>query len=363
MIWRWFLGKEWKTLDDAFYYKPPISPFRGSYWCWLVQGFENNPKIWLFVSFMGVKNKVNGVETYDGYCDDGTLKTLMGSWFIKNNKLTDFFLEHGLTTINKNSLVTRSKTGFEIKLHGHHPNHTLSLEKNGKKIFECINKSLEFDVEPIIYRQDYNTKSYLTKDKKSYWLLSETVRLPVIAKSTNLFTNADCEFFGEKFNGITYTEKYHGFGPPVPWKYTIFDFKDGSRFRFFFAYGNVIKSIHDLSFTFDCASTNKKYFFEKLNNIKHYYLDQNMKNPHENFCSISRFVFVKANNENKVRIELLAEIMNNHVYKYNKWFLYENYNQHILKLKKMKLFEGKREIRIDTNNAIGYGEYVNITRK
>jgi hypothetical protein len=362
MLWRWLLGKEWKSLDDGFYSKPPISMLRGSYWCWLVQGFGNSPKIWIFVSFMGVKNKVNGVETNDGYCDDGNLNTLMGSWFVKDNKVTEFFLEKSLTTINENYFTSKSISGFKVKLQSHHPNYTISLEKNGEKILKCINKSLEFDVEPTVYKKDYNTKSYLTKDKKSYWLLSETVRLPVIAKSTNLFTNADCEFFEKKFKSIIYTEKYHGFGPPVPWKYAIFDFKDGSRFRFFYAYKNVIKSPLDLNFTFDCASTNKKYFFEDLGNIEYYYLDKDMKNPHENFCSISRFIFVKGKNDTGERIELLAEIVNKHLYKYNKWFLYENYHQLILKLKKIKFVEKGTEIKIDPNDAVGYGEYVDITR-
>jgi len=363
MIWNWILGKEWQSLDDAFYSKLPINPLRGSYWSWLIQGFKENPKIWLLVSFLGVKNTVNGVTTHDGYRNDGNLNTLMGSWFVKNNKVTDFFLERSLTIVNKNSLMSKSRSGFELKLHGKHPNYVLTLENKGDRILECKSNSLEFDVEPVRHKKKYGTKSYWTSDKKSYWFLSDNIRLPVLTRATNLFTNVDCKFLGDKFRGITYAERANCFGPPIPWKYGIFDFEDGSRFRFFFAYKNIFKTHYDLTFTFDCASTNKKYYFEDMHKTRYFYLDQNMKNSHLKFCPKSEFIVIKSENENREKIELVAKIKYEYVYKYRKWLLYENYHQLILELEKINLFEGGKEVDIDTKNTIGYGEYVNITLK
>jgi hypothetical protein len=364
MLWRWLLRKEWKSLDDAFYSKPPINPLRGSYWCWLIQDFNKSPKIWIFITFMGTKNIINGVKSNNFYNNYNSLSTLMGSWFVRNNKITDFFLENSLTEIKHNNMITKSESGYELELSGFHPNYKLSLIKGKKKILECTSKSLDFNNKPDhIYEKSYNTKSFLTNDKKSYWLKSETIRFPMVVKFTNLFTNVDCKFFENKFHGIAYTEKNHSLGLPMPWKYTIFDFEDGSRFRFFWSHKSIIKTPSDLDMTFDCIPTNKKYFFNNENDVEYFYLNKNVRNPHENFCNSSKFIVIKAKNKDGVRIELVAEILNRHLYRYTKWLFHENYNQFILELKKIKIFEKRKEIKININNSVGYGEYVNITVK
>ena len=363
MISRKILGKEWKTLDDAFYSKPPISPLRGSYWCWLMQGKGDRPKIWFHVSFFGVKNKINGVDVDDRYLEDGSLKTLITSWYIKNNKVVDYFLEDSRTVVGKNSMICKSKSGYVLKLDGHLPNYNLTLEKNGKKIFFCASSGKEFDGKPVIYKKDYNTKSYLTDDKKSYWMVSETIRLPVIAKSTNVFTDAKCNFMGEKFSGMIYAEKYHGFGPAVPWKYAIFDLKDGSRIRFFWVFKNIRESKHDLSFAFDCVPTGKKYFLENFGNVKFSFLDEKMKNSSEKLLPSSKYILVRGKNQEGDSMEMLAEIVNRHAYRYQKWFLCSNYNQFILRLKKVNFFEKGKRVVVNPKGAYGYGEYTDIVLK
>ncbi len=360
MIFRKLFKEEWKSPDDAFYCKPPIHPLRGSYWCWLIQGDKSKPKIWIHISFFGVKNTINGVTSHDGYSDDGKLRTLATCWYVKNNKLIDYFLENSVTTVNKKSFTCKTESGFIIKLENSLPNYTLSLEKDGKKILKCISKGSDLNVKPKIYEKDYNTKSFLSKDKKSYWMVSETIRLPIIAKSTNLFTDAKCNFFGEKFNGLAYAEKYHGIGPPVPWKYMISDLKDGSRLRFFWVYQNFMTSKHDLSFTFDCVAAKKKYFFENLDNVEFIFLDKNKRNPKQLLSPKSKYIKIKGSNDEDQKIEILAEIVNGHVYRYDKWILHSNYNQFILKLKEVKVFDGKKKIKINTKDAHSYGEFVDL---
>jgi len=364
MLWRSVLGKQWKSLDDAFYSKPPINLLRGSYWCWLIQGFKNEPKVWIVISFIGVKHNINGVQSNNSYSGKNQLNTIMGSWYVKNNKVTDLFLEKSITKINSDTMTTRTESGFELKLCGSHPNYKLSLRNGKKKIFECLSKSLPFTNKPShVYEKSYNTKSFSTNDNKSYWLLSESVRFPQIVKYTNLFTNVDFEFFGRKFHGISYTEKNHNFGPAMPWKYTIFDFKDGSRFRFFWSYKSIIRTPSDLDMTFDYTLKNKKYFFDDEKQLDYFYLEKDMKNPHEIFCGNSKFLVIKATNRDNVRIELTAEILNRHVYNYNVWFLYQDYHQLILKLRNFKIFEKNKQIKINSKNAVGYGEYVNLILK
>jgi hypothetical protein len=63
MFFRKIMGKEWNTLNDAFYELPEKSIFRGYYWFWLIQGADKKPKMCVVLQHFGVPYTMNDVKS------------------------------------------------------------------------------------------------------------------------------------------------------------------------------------------------------------------------------------------------------------------------------------------------------------
>ena len=361
MISRMILGKEWKSLNDAFYDKPKKGLLRGSYWCWLLQGRGNSPKIWLMVTHIAAKHTINGVESHATETDGKSFGTMTTCWYYDRGKMHDLFIEKSTTTIRGKKMTSRTDSGYVLELSNDIPNYRLVLKKGDKTIMTCKSRKADFSkCDPVRYEDSLNTKSFLDKRNKAYWLLSESIRIPQIVKYTNMFTFADVRFKGRKFTALSYTEKNHNIGPAMPWKYAIFDLKDGSRFRFFWSFKSFLKSPSDLDMTFDCVKTGKKYFFNDTSKLNYHYLDGKGRRS-DVFGKSTKSLVIRSVDENGAKIDIVADVIGSHTYEY-RIGIGMVYVQILRRLKKIEITDGGRKIRIDPKGSYGYGEYVNFIR-
>lgn len=362
MIWRKIFGEEWHTLNDAFYSKPDKGFIKGSYWSWLLQGKENQPKIWIFCYHIAAQHYLNGVKSIATHTKGKSFGTMLACWYFDKGKMKDLFAEQSMTTVEKNKMISKTKKGYELELSGSFPRFNLFLRKDNKTILKCKSKKVDFSKsKPVQYKESWNTKSFLDEKNNAYWLMSESIRVPQIVKYTNLFNYCDVNFMGKKFSAMSYSEKNHTMGPPVPWKYAIFDLKDGSRFRFFWSFKSPLRTPSDLDLTLDCAKTKKKYFFHNFKDLEFHYLDKNKKKG-DKFTPSTKYIVLKNKDKNGVKMELLAEVMSYHSYKYTYGIIGMDYIQILHKLKKLEIIDNGKKIKMNPKDSFGYGEFVDFIR-
>lgn len=357
-------GEEWKTFEDAFYTKPKKGTFRGSYWCWFLQGDDSSPKVWIMINHIAARHTLSGVESKIIDIGKKDFSVMISCWYYSLGKMHDMFIENGIMHLDENSFFAETEGGYILKSRNDSKNYFLTVDKNGKNILDCKGDLVNMkDAKIVKYKNSYNTTSFSDMKNKACLTISEDVRFPQLIKISNLFSHADVKFTNKRFSALSYAEKNQVIGTVTPWKYAIFDLKDGSRFRFYWNFRSIIKTPADIGISFEYGKTGEKYFFDNPRKICCYYMNKNKKITN-NLENDTKFVVVKAYNDSGEIIETLSEITAKHVYYYKLLKFGLNigmpYNQLILKLKKIKFRKNGKKINLDENGAFGYGEYVNF---
>jgi hypothetical protein len=357
-FWRYLLDDEWKDTSPFFLNKPERY-LGGVYWFWLFAPFGlSAPKLMIQFTRMGPPHEVNGVKTDDKIFGKNGFKGMTSCWYYENGKINDLFIEQCVVKLGKGEIHATTKSGYEISLVGSVPSYNFRITKGKRIIADIRNNGSNLDSSTkFVYDNAFNKKSYFSKDRVAYFLFDETIRFPQVLKLLNVFSSFGGKILGKKVRGISYSERNATLGAFAPWRYLIYDFKNGSKLRFFCIPKPITNNKANFDFTFDYSKNKKKYVFTSGKSV---YLTADKKERKILDKYVKYILVTGTNGEHDV--EILSEIVANHCYSYSSLGFAANYYQIIPKIKYLKI--NGDSINLDEKKLgenTGYAEHVSVS--